>query len=257
MAPKTVRNIAGVVSAAYKEGLAWGVVERNPVTDSKRPKGAGKQGKSYTSFDQNLIIKGTVHWALPVILELAAATGARRGEVLALRWRDFNPAVSEIIIGRSLSQTKVGLHFKEPKTPAGYRTLTLPESTVKLLVDHRKAQSEARLLFGPDYRSDLDLIICNPDGEPLKPDSISGTVSNYLKRLKVGGSLHQLRHSHGSHLLAAGVELTAVSERLGHADASITARVYGHAVKGRDAEAAKKWEEFQGRGTEQAKEKTQ
>lgn len=66
-----------------------------------------------------------------------------------------------------------------------------------------------------------------------------------------------MRHSHGSHLLAAGVELTAVSERLGHADVSITAKVYAHAVKGRDAEAAKKWEEFQGRGAEQVKEKTQ
>lgn len=245
MSPKTVRNIAGVVSAAYKEGLAWGVVERNPVTDSKRPSGAGKRGTSFTSFDQNLIIKGTIHWALPIILELAAATGARRGEVLAMRWQDI--AGTGITIGRSLSQTRKALHFKEPKTPAGYRTLTLPESTLKLLADHRQAQTVARLQFGPDYRTDLDLIICNADGEPLKPDSISGTVSNYLKRLKVGGSLHKLRHSHGSHLLAAGVELTAVSERLGHADVSITAKVYAHAVKGRDAEAAKKWEEFQGR----------
>jgi integrase len=54
-----------------------------------------------------------------------------------------------------------------------------------------------------------------------------------------------LRHSHGSHLLASGMELTAVSERLGHSSPSVTADTYSHAVTGRDREAACKWEEFQ------------
>ena len=60
-------------------------------------------------------------------------------------------------------------------------------------------------------------------------------------------SLHTLRHSHGSHLLAAGMEITAVSERLGHSSVRVTADVYSHAIRGRDDEAARRWEEFQGR----------
>ena len=91
--------------------------------------------------------------------------------------------------------------------------------------------------------------IANPDGTPLRPDSVSSSVSALCWRLKLpkGVSLHTLRHSHGSHLLAAGMEITAVSERLGHSSVRVTADVYSHAICGRDDEAARRWEEFQGR----------
>jgi integrase len=108
------------------------------------------------------------------------------------------------------------------------------------------------------YRSDLDLIFAEPDGSPLKPDSISAAVSALFKRLKIpkpkGASLHLLRHSHGSHLLAAGMELPAVSERLGHSSVLVTATVYSHRITGRDKEAALKWDEFQ-RSHERAEKK--
>jgi integrase len=96
-------------------------------------------------------------------------------------------------------------------------------------------------------RADLDLIFANPDGTPLRPDSVSASISALAKKLKLpkGASLHTLRHSHGSHLLAAGMELPAVSERLGHSSVYVTATVYSHRIKWRDEEAARKWEEFQ------------
>lgn len=92
-------------------------------------------------------------------------------------------------------------------------------------------------------------MFATPEGEPLRPDSVSSAVSALFKRLKLpkGASLHSLRHTHGSHLLAAGVPLTDVSKRLGHANPNITATVYAHALPGRDREAARKWEEFQKR----------
>ena len=77
----------------------------------------------------------------------------------------------------------------------------------------------------------------------LKPESISSEVSAlcYPK----GVSLHTLRHSHGSHLLAAGMVITAVSERLGHSSVRVTQDVYSHAIHGRDDVAARRWEKFQ------------
>ncbi len=125
----------------------------------------------------------------------------------------------------------------------------LPDSAISALDAHRKAQDAFRLQFGSAYRSDLDLIFAEPDGSPLKPNSISASVSALFKRLKIpkpkGASLHLLRHSHGSHLLAAGMELPAVSERLGHSSVLVTATVYSHRITGRDKEAAMRWEEFQ------------
>ena len=116
------------------------------------------------------------------------------------------------------------------------------------LDQHRKRQQEFRQQYGPDYRTDLDLIFANPDGTPLKPDSVSASVSALCRRLKLpkGVSLHTLRHSYGSHLLAAGMPLPAVSARLGHSSVRVTADVYSHAIRGQDDEAARRWEEFQG-----------
>jgi site-specific recombinase XerD len=76
------------------------------------------------------------------------------------------------------------------------------------------------------------LIFANPDGTPLKPNSISATVSLLCRRLGLpkGASLHTLRHTHGSFLLTDGVDLATVSERLGHSSVRVTADIYSHAL---------------------------
>jgi integrase len=99
--------------------------------------------------------------------------------------------------------------------------------------------------LGDSYQADY--IFCNPDGSPLKPDTVSASVSLLFRNLKFpkGVSLHTLRHTHGSHLLAAGVPLTDVSKRFGHVNPHVTATVYAHALPGRDDLAAAAWEKFQ------------
>ena len=245
LSAKTVRNIAGVVSSAFARAIRWGLVPFNPITHSEMPSARRKKGIALTPAQQRLLIdsaKGA--WCMPAFLELSAATGARRGEVLALRWTDVQNG--EVIVSRSLSQTKRGLAFKGTKTDKE-RPISLPKSAISALETHRNAQDAFRRQFGTDYRADLDLIFANPDGTPLRPDSVSASISALARRLKLpkGASLHTLRHTHGSHLLAAGMELPAVSERLGHSSVYVTATVYSHRIKGRDEEAARKWEKFQ------------
>jgi integrase len=142
------------------------------------------------------------------------------------------------------------LEFKCTKTEIP-RVVALPASAVVALDEHRKRQDEFRKQFGPDYRADLDLIFANPDGTPLKPDSISASVSALFKRLKIpkpkGSALHLLRHSHTSVLLAEGVPLPAVSARLGHSSVRTTQEIYAHMITGQDEEAARKWEAYQRR----------
>ena len=125
--------------------------------------------------------------------------------------------------------------------------MSLPVSAIAALGEHRKVQDGFRQQFGENYRTDLDLIFANPDGSPFKPDSISASVSLLFRRLKLpkGASLHSLRHSHCSHLLASGVPLPAVSARLGHGSICTTQEIYSHMIHGQDDEAARKWEEFQ------------
>jgi integrase len=157
-----------------------------------------------------------------------------------------------VLIARSLSQTKAGLKFKGTKT-GRQRLITLPPSAIAALENHRRQQDVFRDQFGPDYQGNL--IFANPDGTPLKPDSISSTVSLLFRRLKLPkhASLHSLRHTHGSHLLATGTSLPAVSKRLGHSSPYVTATIYAHAIDGQDEEAARKWDEFQKRSTSPVK----
>lgn len=246
LSAKTVRNVSGVVSSAFARAIRWGLAAKNPVAASEPPVPKKRKGVALTPAQQSLLAEtATGPWCLPMFLEMSAATGARRGEVLALRWSDIREG--RAVIARSLTQIKQILTFKDPKTEDSVRVVTLPVSALKALESHRKRQEEFREQYGPDYRTDLDLIFANPDGTPLKPDSISASVSSLCRRLKLpkGVSLHTLRHTHGSHLLAAGMEITAVSERLGHSSPRVTADVYSHAIRGRDDEAARRWEEFQ------------
>jgi site-specific recombinase XerD len=112
---------------------------------------------------------------------------------------------------------------------------------------HRNEQGKFRQQFGADYQTDLDLIFANPDDTPLRPDSISATVSALFRRLKLpkGASLHTLRHSHGSHLIASGMDLATVSARLGHSNVRVTAEIYAHVIRDPDDEAAQWWDDFQ------------
>jgi len=247
LSAKTVRSIAGLVSSAFARAQKWGLVTSNPVKHSEPPVPKKHRGIALTPAQQALVFaSATGPWCMATFLELAAATGARRGEILALRWSDIQDG--RAIITRSLTQTRQVLEFKSTKTERP-RDVKIPTSALTALELHRKRQDEFRAQFGPAYRKDLDLIFSNPDGTPLRPNSVSSAVSLLFRRLGLpkGASLHSLRHSHGSHLLANGVPLPAVSERLGHSSVRTTAEVYAHAIRGQDDEAALRWEEFQRR----------
>jgi integrase len=244
LSAKSVRSIAGVVSSAFHRAVKWGLVATNPVSNSEPPVPKKHKGMALLPTEQMLMIESATGPAcLPVFLQLSAATGARRGEMLALRWSDIDG--NDVLIARSLTQTRQGLEFKGTKTDRP-RRVGLPESVLISLEAHRKKQSELRRQFGPSYRADLNLIFANPDGTPLRPDSISASVSLLCRRLGLpkGASLHTLRHSHGSVLLAGGVDLATVSERLGHSSVRVTADIYSHALRGRDQDAARRWDEF-------------
>jgi integrase len=245
MSAKTVRNIAGVVSSAFSRAIKWGLATTNPVTNSEPPKVKKHLGIALTPAQQRMVIEAANEpWCLRTFLEVVAATGCRRGEALALRWSDIQDG--RAMVARSLTQTRAVLEFKGTKTDKP-RPVTLPTSAVEALKAHCERQDQFRSQFGPDYRADLDLVFANPDGTPFKPDSISSAVSLLFRRLKLpkGTSLHSLRHTHTSHLLASGVPLPAVSARLGHGSIRTTQEIYAHMIHGQDDDAARKWEEFQ------------
>ena len=244
LSAKTVRHIAGVVSSAYRWAILFGLAPTNPVTHSSLPQSAKRQGIALSPTQQALVIEAAGGpWCLGTFLEVCAGLGARRGEVLALRWSDIDGDYA--VIGRSLCQANGVLCFKSTKT-GRVRRIEVPARTLQALEAHRVQQAEYRAHFGSSYRTDLDLIFAAPDGDMLKPDSVSSSVSLLCRRLKLpkGASLHTLRHSHGSQLIADGVPIPEVSARLGHANPNVTMGIYAHVIPGQ-GDAAKRWERIQ------------
>jgi integrase len=245
--PKTVRGVAGLVSSAFSRAIRWGLVTTNPVTNSEPPKVRKRIGMALATDEQDHLVESAKGpWCLGTFLEVCRGSGARRGEVLALRWSDIENGCA--IIDRSLSQTRAGLIFKGTKTEVP-RKVELPPSTIPILQRHKEKQNEFRAQFGPRYRADLDLIFANPNGSPLDPNSVSSTVSRICRKagLPKGASLHVLRHSHASQLLEEGIDPVTVSERLGHSSVRTTLDIYSHAMRGKDAAAAKIWDAIQER----------
>jgi integrase len=171
---KTVREVAGMVSAAFNRGIIWGVATTNPVRASEPPMPKKHRAIALTVAQQDLLIESARRpWCVRALLKVSAALGVRRGEVLALRWSDIKDGYAAI--ERSLIQTREGLQFKGTKTD-NPRVLVIPTEAREALEVHRKQQNEFRRQFGPAYRTALDLIFSKPDGTPIKPDSLSGTI---------------------------------------------------------------------------------
>lgn len=122
------------------------------------------------------------------------------------------------------------------------RYLGLDEIALGVLAEHREEQAHNKAYFGSDYRHDLDLVFCQPNGHYYSPDKIGARTKELLVKAGLEGfTLHSLRHSHASVLLSAGTPLPVVSKRLGHADPNITLGVYSHALPTDMRAAANAW----------------
>jgi integrase len=239
---KTVRNIHGVVHVAFETAIDWGLPRVNPASRCKLPPVPKREAVALDfSAARHLLESCSDHWLADFAI-VDTGCGARRGELLALAWPDLGPNYTSVTISKSLEQTKGGLRIKQTKGN-NIRTMPLPQDAIDALKRIKALQEDNRKMFGADYRTDLDLVFCHPDGSYIRPDTVTKAVRRIARKAGFSRvSLHTLRHSHGSQLLSAGVPLPVVSKRLGHTDIYTTARIYAHALAGDEAAAAEKWE---------------
>ncbi|MCP4377573.1 MAG: site-specific integrase [bacterium] len=170
---------------------------------------------------------------------LAVTTGLRRGEILGLRWSDVDLAAGTLTVQQSLEQIKDGLRFKSPKTHRSRRSLALPAMTVEALRSHRASQAEERLALGVAWE-EHGLVCPRPAGAPWAPDTLSTAFAAFVRGSGMKPfRFHDLRHSHATHLLRAGVHPKVVSERLGHSSVGITLDTYSHVLPGMQQDAVR------------------
>jgi integrase len=188
-------------------------------------------------------------WRVAVLVALY--TGVRRGELLALRWRriDLDRARMEVV--EALDETRAdGVSIKEPKTRAGRRTISLPSVVVEALRAHRKEQLERRVQLGLGTpKADALVFYDGGDGDerPIPPRAFSLRWGRKAAKLGMPElTWHALRHCHAGMLISAGVPITTVAARLGHANPEVTLRVYSHLYDADDSAAVEALEQLIG-----------
>jgi integrase len=240
LSPRTVGHAHRCLRTGLQAALKDELVNRNVAAVHSPPRVDDEEVEILDAAAVPLVLNKIASHTLGPIATTALATGARRGELLALPWANIDLDSGSIRIERNLEQTKDGLRFKAPKTKAGRRTISLPANTVTVLRQHKVRQLELRLQLGLGKLPDDALVFCRLDGSPIPPNDLSRDWARACKALDLPKvSFHALRHTHASALIAAGIDVVKISRRLGHASPSITLRVYAHLFDTRDDTAAK------------------
>jgi integrase len=222
----TRRQAREILSGALREAQRRGFVTVNVARLALPPSGVAPKKMAPPSVDgaKRARVSAAKHGPTAALLiELALQTGGRRGELVELKWTDVDWEGASITISRACTVVKKQRVSKPTKT-GSVRPIPLGEATMAMLSAH-KARLDAIL------GTESVWVIADEPGHPWPPDRATNVWQTIRKDAKLPDvRLHDLRHFVATQLLAAGLSAKEVAERLGHADASMTLRVYAHAT---------------------------
>ena len=239
LAPRTVSQVHRILHRAFGHAVRWGAITTNPCSAVDPPSITTREIEILTEDQVAAVLRKLRGRPMYMLAVIGLSTGLRRGELLALRWKDVWLDESYLQVERSLEQTKSGLRFKEPKTKRSRRRIALPASIVVELRQLRRQQHEVRLALGLGKDDPGGLVFRRDDGRPMRPDNVSSEWRRLVQKLKLPKvTLQAWRHTHASQLIRANFDVLTISRRLGHATPSTTLNIYGHLFKGSDTQAA-------------------
>jgi integrase len=238
---RTVRHVHVTIGKALADAERQDLIARNPARRATPPSATAArspEAKTWTPEELRAYLDSVAGHHHAALFRLAAMTGLRRGELCGLRWTDVDLDSASLVVRHTITTVSHELVEGDVKTARSRRAVELDAATVAVLRAHRTCQLEQRLLVGRGYR-DNNLVFASPSGEPWNPDSVGQAFARAVARTDLPRiRLHDLRHTHATHLLAAGVNARIVSERLGHSTVAFTLGVYGHVMPGQQADAA-------------------
>ena len=241
LSPMTVHHVHACLHRAFKDAVRWNRLFRNPVDAADPPKISGPGGremKTWTATQVRAFLEATRNDRLHALWRLLAMTGMRRGEVLGLKWEDIDFEARRLAVRRSLIPLGGDVIVSEPKTARGRRSIALDPETVEVLKAQAALQLAEQQRWGEAW-TDSGYICTKVDGRPYHPEVVSRYFRHAVREAKLPTIRpHDLRHTHATLALRAGIHPKVVSERLGHATVSITLDTYSHAIPAMQEEAA-------------------
>jgi integrase len=239
LSAKTVRNTHVVLRKALADAERLGLVPRNAAAAAKAPTARRPEFTTWSSDDVKQFFAAVHDDRLYALFVLLATTGLRRGEALGLRWRDVDFDAGQLAVVQTLTTVGSETLISQPKSQRSRRTVYLDSETISVLKEHRRRQREDQLAVGAGWDRVSDLVFRDELGGSIHPDWLS---REFRRLVAVAGApcirLHDLRHTHATLALKAGVHPKVVSERLGHSSIAITLDLYSHVTPGIAREAA-------------------
>ena len=236
LSPRTVRYLHTVLKRALSDAVRAGHLTKNPAAFADPPSARAARPPVYPVWTPDeltqylMAAKDDPHY---LAFHLAAVTGLRRGELLGLRWCDIDCEGRQLRVVQALIEVAQELTIGPPKTERSRRVVALDARTTDLLAVEREI-AESRQGF-----DDHDLLFRTDAGVPIHPAVFSYYFARSIRRAGVRRiRLHDLRHTHATHALQAGVHPKVVSERLGHSTVTITLDTYMHVLPSMQRDAA-------------------
>jgi integrase len=235
----TVRKIHYVISGAYRRAMRWGWIDRSPTPDAEPPPKPHPEPQPPTPAEAARIL--TAAWADPdlgPLVWLAMVTGARRGELCALRWRHLDPVRRVLVIRTSIAQNGADMWEKDTKLHQR-RHLALDPYTVGVLTSYQQARQRRATTVGASLTPESFMFSPSTNGATWRPPaSLTRQYHRLVKGLGIRTTLHKLRHYSATELIAAGVDIRTVAGRLGHSDGGTTLAYYTAWVREADQRAS-------------------
>jgi integrase len=241
LAAGTVRKIHFVISGALAAAVRWEWIDSNPATEAKKPRQAPPKPQPPTAVEGTRIV--TAAWEQDftwgMLIWLKMVTGARRGELLALRWHDVHFEHGVLEIRRNFTRRNGKAREKDTKTHQ-MRRISLDPDTLELLAEHLERFRDQVQALGVAATESAFVFSYEPDhSRPCNPDGISHRYAKMCANLGIKSHLHTLRHYSATELIRSGVDIRTVAGRLGHGGGGTTTlRVYAAWVADSDKQAA-------------------
>lgn len=231
------RLISAVLEQAAKESLVpFNVASRATLPKVERKEVNYFQPEQVAAIREALELE-PLKWK--TLVHMLLITGARRGEILGLKWSEVDFDRNQIhICNNILYRSDRGIYEDTPKTATSNRYVVLPAETMQLLRQYRVWQNGERLRLG-EYYQYQGFLFTQENGSPMHPDSITSWLTKFSKRHGLPHiNAHAFRHTMASMLYFNGVDSVSISKRLGHAQVSTTADIYAHVIAEADQKNA-------------------
>lgn len=248
LAPASVISYHRTLSSILTHAVKWGYIQINPADAAEKPSLGQHEAPYLEEADARRLLEllqdEPIRWRAIITFDLLS--GLRRQEFLGLRWQDVDLDEHTIAIRQTSNYLPgMGVYVSTTKSASSARPLLLSTAAVMMLLEYQRWQDEQRHKLGDAWEDRDGRVFTTDTGAPIFPDSVTQWFSKFIARSGMPKvTVHSLRHTYASLMIADGAPLVVVSKQLGHAQTSTTANIYAHAIASAQAKAMQTLDRF-------------